>query len=342
MNNQISNNGGRGGLYPDGRPYYSLNLYLKEHFDRKLQKLSLDGGMSCPNRDGTISHGGCVFCSAGGSGDFAADRRLSVTEQMEQAKARVRGKAEQARAHHGQNGQCVQSLPDGQSAQPTPSYIAYFQAYTNTYGPVDYLEQIFTEAMAAKDVAVVSVATRPDCLGEDVMELLDSLAQKKPIWVELGLQTMHEETARRINRGYELPVFEQAVRRLQAGGHPVIVHVILGLPGETREQMVETVRYLGRLGIDGIKLQLLHVLRDTELARWYEEGQFAVLEKEEYFSIVADCLRVLPRDVAVHRITGDGPKDLLIAPRWSGHKKQVLNELHHYLKEHGVVQGSGL
>ena len=295
--------------------------------------------MSCPNRDGTISHGGCVFCSAGGSGDFAADRRLSVTEQMEQAKGQVGRKVQAAQigvpiVEHGSGSQGKMS--------EAPAYIAYFQAYTNTYGPVEYLEKIFTEAMDAPDVEVLSIATRPDCLGEDVMALLDRLGQCKPIWVELGLQTMHEETARLINRGYELPVFEQAVRRLQAGGHTVIAHVILGLPGETREQMVETVRYLGTLGIDGIKLQLLHVLRGTKLADWYEEGQFAALEKEEYFSIVADCLRVLPRDMVIHRITGDGPKDLLIAPRWSGHKKAVLNELHHYLKEHQVVQGSGL
>ena len=323
-------NGGRGELYPDGRPYYTLNLYLKQHFGKRLQKLSLDGGMSCPNRDGTISYGGCVFCSAGGSGDFAADRRLSVTEQMEQAKAQVRGKTES------------QAPQGGQLSQMAPSYIAYFQAYTNTYGPIDYLERIFTEAMDASDVEVLSIATRPDCLGDDVMKLLDRLAQRKPIWVELGLQTMHEKTACRINRGYELPVFEQAVKRLKAGGHTVIVHVILGLPGESREQMVETVCYLGNLGIDGIKLQLLHVLRGTKLAQWYEEGQFAVLEKEEYFSIVADCLRVLPRNVVIHRITGDGPKDLLIDPRWSGSKKSVLNELHHYLKAHSIVQGSGL
>ena len=309
-------NGGRGGLYPDGRPYYTLNLYLKQQFGKRLQKLSLDGGMSCPNRDGTISYGGCVFCSAGGSGDFAADRRLSVTEQMVQAKAQMAGKTKEI------------------------GYIAYFQAYTNTYGPIDYLEQIFTEAMEDPEVEVLSIATRPECLGEDVCALLDRLSQKKPIWVELGLQTMHEDTAQRINRGYKLPVFEQAVRRLKAGGHTVIVHVILGLPGETREQMVETVRYLGNLGVDGIKLQLLHVLRGTKLAEWYEEGQFVALGKEEYFSIMADCLRVLPRDVVIHRITGDGPKDLLIAPLWSGHKKAVLNELHHYLKEHAIVQGS--
>ncbi len=315
-------NGGCQGLYPDGRPYYTLNLYLKQRFGKRLQKLSLDGGMSCPNRDGTISHGGCVFCSAGGSGDFAADRRLSVTEQIVQAKGQMAGKTA-SKKESGSTG-----------------YIAYFQAYTNTYGPIDYLERIFTEAMEASDVEVLSIATRPDCLGEEVCTLLDRLSEKKPIWVELGLQTMHQETAERINRGYHLSVFEEAVRRLKAGGHTVIVHVILGLPGETREKMVETVRYLGQMGIDGIKLQLLHVLRDTKLADWYEEGQFEALTKEEYFAIVADCLRVLPRDVVIHRITGDGPKDLLIAPLWSGHKKAVLNEFHHYLKEQAIVQGS--
>ena len=332
-NRKPENNGGCQGLYPDGRPYYTLNSYIKEQFGRKLQKLSLDGGMSCPNRDGTISHGGCVFCSAGGSGDFAADRRLSVTEQIKQAKAQVAGKVQKT---------SETSANNGAAGKPPAAYIAYFQAYTNTYGPIDYLEQIFTEAIETPDVEVLSIATRPDCLGEEVMALLDRLSQKKPIWVELGLQTIHEETAKRIHRGYELPVFEQAVRRLQAGGHKVIVHVILGLPGETKEQMVETVRYLGTLGIDGIKLQLLHVLKDTVLADWYEEGQFSTLEKEEYFEIVAQCLSVLPRQVAIHRITGDGPKDLLISPRWSGHKKAVLNELHHYLKEHQVIQGSAL
>jgi len=331
------NNGGCQGLYPDGRPYYTLNLYLKQRFGKRLQKLSLDGGMSCPNRDGTISHGGCVFCSAGGSGDFAADRRLSVAEQLAYAKTQVSGKKLQQRKSLPKN---ISVTSVQKTEEECPGYIAYFQAYTNTYGPIDYLERIFTEAMEDPEVKVLSIATRPDCLGEDVCALLDHMSQKKPIWVELGLQTMHEDTARKINRGYELPVFEEAVRRLKTGGHTVIVHVILGLPGETREQMVETVRYLGRLGIDGIKLQLLHVLRDTKLARWYEEALFETLTKEEYFAIIADCLRVLPREVVIHRITGDGPKDLLMAPLWSGHKKTVLNELHHYLKEHSVVQGS--
>lgn len=335
--NQTRENGGCQGLYPDGRPYYTLNLYLKQRFGKRLQKLSLDGGMSCPNRDGTISYGGCVFCSAGGSGDFAADRRLSVTEQMIQAKAQVAGKTFLQRKAVPTDG-AVTRVQKAENERL--GYIAYFQAYTNTYGPIDYLEQIFTEAMKDPEVEVLSIATRPDCLGEDVCALLDRLSQKKPIWVELGLQTMHEDTARRINRGYELAVFEEAVRCLKMGGHTVIVHVILGLPGESKDQMVETVRYLGKLGVDGIKLQLLHVLRGTKLADWYEEGQFEALTKEEYFAIVADCLQVLPRDVVIHRITGDGPKDLLIAPLWSGHKKAVLNELHHYLKEHGVVQGS--
>lgn len=300
--------------YPDGRPYYSLPLYLKQQFGERVSKLSLDGGMSCPNRDGTVGYGGCVFCSAGGSGDFAADRNLPVTEQLAQAKIRLGEKA-------------------------SKRFIAYFQAYTNTYGPVDYLEKIFTEAMKPQEIAALSVATRPDCLGEPVMVLLDRLGEQKPVWVELGLQTMHEETARKIRRGYELPCFEQAVRRLQAGGHPVIVHVILGLPGENIDQMVQTVRYVGSLGVDGIKLQLLHVLKETELALWYEQGLFRTMEKEEYFEAVGRCLQVLPREIAVHRLTGDGPKNLLVAPLWSGNKKQVLNELHHYLREQGIWQG---
>lgn len=317
--------GGRAGRYPDGRPYYSLNLYLKQQFGGPVYKLSLDGGMSCPNRDGTVGYGGCVFCSAGGSGDFAADRRLPIPEQLRQARERIADKT-----------------GEGKTGDSNPRFIAYFQAYTNTYGPVDYLERIFTEAGEPEEVAALSIATRPDCLEEPVAALLDRLSLRKPVWVELGLQTMHEETAGLIRRGYELPCFERAVRRLQAGGHPVIVHVILGLPGESRQMMVETVRHLGELGIDGIKLQLLHVLRGTDLADWYSRGEVHVMEKEEYFEAVADCLRVLPRQVVIHRLTGDGPPDLLLAPAWSRDKKRVLNELHHYLKVHDVIQGSAL
>lgn len=282
----------------------------------RLQKLSLNGGMSCPNRDGTVGYGGCVFCSEGGSGEFAADGRLSVTEQIEASK----------RA----GGRLIQ-----------PSYIAYFQAYTNTYGPLPYLRKIFTEALTHPDIAVLSIGTRPDCLGPEVTWLLHELQEtfRKPIWVELGLQTRSDETARRIRRGYPLTCFEEALGRLKEAGLKSIVHVILGLPGESAQDMAATVRYLGDSGIDGIKLQLLHVLRGTVLADWYERGELSVLSKEEYFAVLGECLEVLPREVVIHRLTGDGPKHLLIAPTWSCDKKTVLNEFHHYLKEQGITQG---
>ena len=325
------NAGGRTGQYPDGRPYYSLPLFLRQQFGAPLCKLSLNGGMSCPNRDGTVGYGGCVFCSAGGSGEFAADGELSVTEQIAQARNRAEAGAGRAGSRDRRDGK-------GQPAR----YIAYFQAYTNTYGPLTRLEQIFTEALKPEDVAALSIATRPDCLGEPVIGLLGRLAEKKPVWVELGLQTMHEATAVRIRRGYDLPCFEQAVKRLQAGGHTVIVHMILGLPGESMEQMAATARYLGELGVDGVKLQLLHVLKGTVLGEWYERGEVPVMEKEEYFAAVAGCLQALPRDVVIHRLTGDGPKELLLAPLWSRDKKRVLNELHHYLKLHGIWQGQSL
>lgn len=307
------------GRYPDGRPYYSLPLYLKERFGMRLQKLALDGGMSCPNRDGSIGYGGCVFCSEGGSGDFAADRRLSIHAQIEQAK----------------QGKICRKSGDA------PTCIAYFQAFTNTYAPVSYLKKIFSEALEHPDIAVLSIGTRPDCLGEEVVALLRELQEyyRKPVWVELGLQTKWDETAKRIHRGYSLDCFEENLKRLKEARLEVIVHVILGLPGESREDMVETVRYLGRIGIDGIKLQLLHVLEGTELAAWYQRGEFEVLTKEMYFTILGECLEALPRDVVIHRLTGDGPKHLLLAPTWNCDKKNLLNELHHYLKEQDIVQG---
>ena len=325
--------GGRTGQYPDGRPYYSLPLFLRRQFGAPLYKLSLNGGMSCPNRDGTVGYGGCIFCSAGGSGEFAADGGLSVANQMIQAKNRVQAKVGKTAAEGRKKG-----AGRGQEAR----YIAYFQAFTNTYAPLYRLEQIFTEAITPEDVAALSIATRPDCLGEPVIGLLDRLAQKKPVWIELGLQTMHEATALQIRRGYALPCFEQAVRRLKASGHMVIVHVILGLPGESIEQMAATARYLGELGVDGVKLQLLHVLKGTVLGEQYCRGEVSVMEKEEYFAAVAACLQVIPRDVLIHRITGDVPKELLLAPAWSLDKKWVLNELHHYLKIHEVWQGQNL
>ena len=300
----------------NGRPYHSLDFHLKETFGKKVYKLSLDGGMTCPNRDGTAGRDGCIFCSAGGSGDFAAPRTASVKEQAEAAKALVAGKI-----------------------KGDASYIAYFQSYTNTYAPLPYLRALFTEAMALPDVCALSVATRPDCLPPETIVLLNELSQKKPVWIELGLQTIHEKTAEFIRRGYSLDVFEDAYGRLKAAGIPVITHVILGLPGETREDMLKTVRYLAGKRVDGIKLQLLHVLKGTDLFPLYEAGAFRTLEMEEYFALAGDCLKLLPPETVVHRLTGDGPKRLLAAPLWSADKKKVLNGLHRYLKENGIFQG---
>ena len=214
-------------------------------------------------------------------------------------------------------------------------YIAYFQSFTNTYGPISRLRALWEEA-----VADLSIATRPDCLGEEVLSVLEEFNQRKPVWVELGLQTIHEETARYIRRGYELPVFDKAVKALKSRGISVIVHVILGLPGETKEQMLETVNYVGRSGADGIKLQLLHVLSGTDLEKEYRQGNVQVMEMEEYFSLLGDCLSILPPDMVIHRLTGDGPKKLLVAPLWTANKKMVLNGFRKYGKEHSVCQGS--
>lgn len=302
----------------NGKPYHSLDYELRQQFGRKIYKLSLDGGMSCPNRDGTLGTGGCIFCSQGGSGDFAAPRQTAVSRQIEQAMAQVKRK-----------------MPDGSQ----DSYIAYFQSYTNTYAPLPYLKQLFGEAVSHPAVAALSIGTRPDCLEPEVIGLLKDLNRVKPVWVELGLQTIHESTARFIRRGYGLPVFEDAFRRLRAAGLTVIVHVILGLPGETREDMLETIRYLAGLKIDGIKLQLLHVLKGTDLDRLYRQGAFQVLELSQYLELVGDCLKLLPPETVIHRLTGDGPKSLLTAPLWSGNKRLVLNSMARYLKENKIYQG---
>lgn len=300
------------------KPYHSLDYELKRRFGGKVYKLTLNGGMSCPNRDGKISFGGCIFCSAGGSGDFASSAALSIPEQIRDAKSRLTGK------------------------RPAERYIAYFQAYTNTYGPLGHLRKIFTEAIADEEIVALSVATRPDCLGEDVIELLSELNAQKPVWVELGLQTIHESSARFIRRGYPLSVFTDAVTRLSARGIEVVVHVILGLPGETKEMMLETVSYLNTLPIQGIKLQLLHVLEGTDLAHYYRDGGFRVLSEEEYIDILLDCIGSLRPDITVHRITGDGPKELLIAPLWSSAKRSVLNRIHREMKLRGIYQGKYL
>lgn len=297
------------------KPYYSLHAMLQERFHEKVYKLSLNGGMTCPNRDGTLGTRGCIFCSAGGSGDFAADRLLSVTKQIEQQKALIAKK------------------------RPVHKFIAYFQAYTNTYAPVPYLEKLFREAICHPDIVALSIGTRPDCLGEDVLDLLDRLNWIKPVWVELGLQTIHEDTARYIRRGYALDCFEKAVKDLRARSLEVIVHTILGLPGEDRERTLQTIRYLNGQPIQGIKLQLLHVLKGTDLALDYERGLFETLTMESYLTLLIACLERLSPDIVVHRLTGDGPKDLLISPVWSSAKRTVLNELHRRMKLENTWQG---
>ena len=280
-----------------------------------MYKISLDGGFTCPNRDGTLGTRGCIFCSQGGSGDFASDRHLSVTEQIETGKA-------QSLAKYAGGG-----------------YIAYFQAYTGTYAPVSRLRALFMEAIRHPDIRILSIATRPDCLEPEVLDLLEELRQIKPVWIELGLQTIHPDTARLIRRGYELPVFEQAVSSLRDRNIDVIVHVIIGLPGETESMITDTVRYLAAMDIQGIKFQLLHVLRHTDLAALYEKEPFRLPSMDEYIRIIGNCLCLLPPDVVIHRLTGDGPRDLLIAPEWSLHKRRVLNQLHRYLKDQDLWQG---
>lgn len=308
----------------DELPYYPASRWIRETLGKKMYKLSLDAGMTCPNRDGTLGTRGCIFCSGGGSGEFAVKAfgcgttARQIEDQIEKAKARVAGKI-------------PRSGP----------YIAYFQSFTNTYGPVDLLEEYFAETLLHPEIAALSVATRPDCLEREKIELLRRLNQKKPVWVELGLQTIHPETARFIRRGYDLPVFEEAVRALKDAGITVIVHVILGLPGETKEDMLQTVDYLAHFSpeIDGIKLQLLHLLKGTDLAEYYREHPFPLFSMDEYIDFVITCLEHLPPSMAVHRITGDGPKSLLIAPLWSADKKRVLNTFTRRIKERGTWQG---
>jgi radical SAM protein (TIGR01212 family) len=299
----------------NGKPYHSFDYMLKERFGEKIYKVALDAGMTCPNRDGTLGSRGCIFCSAGGSGDFAGSRQDSITQQIEKQATSIRQKRGVAK------------------------FIAYFQAYTNTYAPVDYLRKIYTEAISHPDIVAISIGTRPDCLGEDILQLLDELNQKKPVWVELGLQTIHETTARYIRRGYPLSCFEQAVSELRKRNLDVIVHTILGLPGESKNDILSTIEYLNHGDIQGIKLQLLHVLKGTDLAEDYLAGKFQVYSMEEYLELVIDCLEHLNPEIVIHRLTGDGPKDLLIAPLWSSAKRTVLNTLHRECKLRHAFQG---
>ena len=297
------------------KPSRSLNEYYREIFERKTAKISLDGGFTCPNRDGTCGTRGCLFCSAGGSGDFAENAALSITEQVAQGKSQTSDKWKD------------------------PAYVAYFQAFTNTYAPKEELRRKYEEALSCEGIKGLSIATRADCLPEDVLDLLEELNDKTKLWVELGLQTSDDASAEFIHRGYPLSVFEKAVHDLAERNIPVIVHVILGLPGESRETILKTIDCVNRLPIQGIKLQLLHVLSDSDLAEIYEAGNYTPLTKEEYIALVGDCIARLREDIVIHRLTGDGDKNTLLAPLWSLRKRDVLNSLHKYLKENGIRQG---
>lgn len=289
--------------------YLSFNKYLKDKFGQKVYKISLDGGFTCPNRDGKIDTRGCIFCSKGGSGDFAQNRDLSITEQIESGKKRVEKKIKSGK------------------------YIAYFQAFTNTYAPVEILRAKYSEAINHPDIVALSIATRPDCLVDGVIELLDEMNKIKPVFVELGLQTIHNDSAKYIRRGYSLEVYNEAVKNLKNIGVNIVVHIILGLPNESENDMLESVKYVCQSQIDGIKLQLLHIIAGTDLAKDYEKGLFKTLEFDEYVELIAKCVAIIPKNIVIHRLTGDGAKKDLIAPLWSADKKRVLNAINKALRE---------
>ena len=293
-----------------------LSSYLKEKFGYKVYKLALNGGMSCPNRDGTKGIGGCIFCSQGGSGDFASDKGKSISEQIEEAKRLVGNKISNGR------------------------YIAYFQAYTTTYAPVDYLRKIFTEAINHPDIEILSVATRPDCLDTENIKLLAELNQMKPVWAELGLQTVNEESIRFIRRGYDNKVFEEAVKKLAYHGIEVIVHVIIGLPHESERDILNTIQYINCLEIQGVKLQQLHVLKGTDLEQYYYKHGFYIYSIEEYADILFKAIEHLQKEIVIHRLTGDGPKKLLIEPLWSGNKRMVMNYIRNEMSRRNIMQGA--
>lgn len=309
------------------KPYFfSADEYFKETFGKKMYRLSLDGGMTCPNRDGNKGIGGCTFCSAMGSGDFAAPRQVTLTEQLDTAKARIKNKLPKNGAPYG--------------------YVAYYQSYTNTYAPIEYLRSLFTETILRPEVEALFIGTRPDCLPDTVLALLKELAAIKPVYVELGLQTAKQESVEYINRCYDNSVFEQAVRNLNTLEIPVIVHCILGLPYETTDDMKHTIDYICALPIHGIKLQLLHILKGTGLAADYEgflhDHAFSCLEREQYFHILTELLPRIPAHIVIYRLTGDGPRNQLIAPLWSTDKKRVQNDLRKLLKDKNIIQGGDL
>lgn len=297
------------------KAYHSLDYYLRQKFGEKVIKISLDGGFTCPNRDGTLSNKGCIFCSGRGSGDFTPSSILPITEQFVQARNLLKTKWAMGK------------------------YIAYFQAFTNTYAPVDELKKKYEEALSLPDVIGIAIATRPDCLNHSILDLLHEINKKTYLWVELGLQTMHDNTASLIQRGYTLTCFEEAVNNLSKINIETVVHLILGLPGEDKDDILSSIKYVGRQPVQGIKLHLLHILKNTPLNDLYLNSPFHILELEEYIDLVVDCLELLPQHIVIHRMTGDGPKELLIAPSWSKNKRAVLNGIHKRLKERNTWQG---
>ena len=299
----------------DKKHFYSLNEYYRKIYGQKAYKISLNGGMSCPNRDGTISRRGCIFCSAKGSGDFAGDCHLDITEQITEG---------------------IKLISDKYNGN---FFIGYFQAFTNTYAPVERLEEIFTKAITDDRLCGLSIATRPDCLSDEVISLLKKLNEIKPITIELGLQTINEQTAEYINRGYPLSVYDDSCKRLLAANIPFVVHMIVGLPKESTKDFLATATHIAKSGASGIKIQLLHVLKNTELAKDYESGLFEAMTLENYVKAVVDIIEILPPDMVIHRITGDGPRDLLIAPLWSTNKKNVLNSINKEFIQRNTYQG---
>lgn len=297
--------------------YNSLDEHFRNKFGKKVYKLSINGGMTCPNRDGKIDTRGCIFCSNGGSGEFATSPLLSVTQQLEEAKNKVKSKTNDE------------------------LYLAYFQPFSNTYGDIEYLRKIYTEAISPDYIVGLAIATRPDCINDEIITLISEINKIKPVWVELGLQTIHPKTAEYIRRGYDLPVYENAVTKLHKENIEVVTHIILGLPFETKDMMYDTIKYVGKL-TDGIKLQLLHVIKNTDLESDYLSKKFNTLTLEEYTDILCHCIELLPPNVVIHRITGDGDKRTLIAPLWSGNKKKVLNYINTQITKRNVVQGCKL
>lgn len=296
--------------------FYSLNEFLRDRHGEKILKLSIDGGFTCPNRDGKISTKGCLFCSERGSGDFTSYKKGNITAQLDEARLLLEPKWGKDR-----------------------KYIAYFQAFTNTYAPLEILKQKYEEAISYPGVVGLAIATRPDCLSDEIIEYLAELSQRTHLWLELGLQTIHEETAHIINRGYSLSVFEETLKKLSAHHIETVVHLILGLPNETKEQMLASAKYISKLPLQGVKVHMLHILDNAPLGKFYKENPYELLNQEEYIQLIGEILAILPPDFVIHRLTGDGARKHLIAPEWTIHKKYVLNSMNSYFKNHNIYQG---